>query len=736
MKRLDLKMSVNWADSSVLITGGTGSLGRRLARIILDEYHPRRLIIFSRDEHKQSEMQADGFEGSSLRYFIGDVRDQDRLRRAMRGVDVVIHAAVLQQVQACEYNPIEAIMTNIIGARNVIDAALDTSVKKVIALSTDKAVGPVNLYGATKLCSEKLFVQSNAYSGGKGTQFSCVRYGNIVDNQDGVISLFLRQCETGKIAITDPRMTRFWMTQERSARFALDCLDQMRGGEVFVPKIPSMSLIDLARAIAPECELEYIGIRPGEKLHEALISEDEARHTLEFEDRYIIQPVHPWWDTSHWSHGAALGEHFRYTSDMNHRWLTISELRGLVSNTEAHEGDLRQAAPPSVRKTLLPYGRQWIDDDDVAAVTAVLRSDWLTTGPKVDEFEHAFAEFTGSKHAVAVTNGTAALHTAVYALDIQPGDEVIVTPMTFAASVNCVLYQGGTPVFVDVEPDTLLIDPEQIEAKITSRTKAIIAVDYAGHPCDYDRLQAIAQRHNLKLIDDACHAVGGSYNGRPVGTLADLNTFSLHPVKHFTTGEGGVITTDDAELARRMRIFRNHGITTDHRQRAEVGGFFYEMVDLGYNYRITDFQCALGLSQLRRLPEFLARRQHIAALYDAAFVDIDYVKSLAVRPNVNHAYHLYMVQFDTEALGLSRAEIFSALRAANIGVNVHYIPVHLHPYYQQHRNTGPGMCPIAEAAYERLITLPIFPQMVESDVDDVILAVRNLPQLSRVNTHG
>jgi perosamine synthetase len=379
-----------------------------------------------------------------------------------------------------------------------------------------------------------------------------------------------------------------------------------------------------------------------------------------------------------------------------------------------------------VRQTLLPYGRQSIDEDDIAAVAEALRSDWLTTGPRVEQFEAAFAQFVGASHAVAVSNGTAALHAAVNALGIGPGDEVIVTPMTFAASANCVLYQGGTPVFADVEPDTLLIDPKQVEAQITPRTRAIIAVDYAGQPCDYDALRAIADEHRLALIDDACHAVGGHYRGRPVGALADLNTFSLHPVKHFTTGEGGIITTDRADLAQRMRIFRNHGITTDHRQRAQTGGFFYEMIDLGYNYRITDFQCALGLSQLRKVPQSVARRRALAAMYDAAFAEMPYVQPLTVRSDVAHGYHLYVVQFDLARLGMSRAEVFAALRAENIGVNVHYIPVHLHPYYRERLGTGPGLCPVAEAAYERLITLPLFPQMTQADLSDVVAACRKL----------
>jgi perosamine synthetase len=376
-----------------------------------------------------------------------------------------------------------------------------------------------------------------------------------------------------------------------------------------------------------------------------------------------------------------------------------------------------------VRETMLPYGRQWVDEEDIAAVVEVLRSDWLTTGPEVGEFEQAFADFVGAREAVAVSNGTAALHAAMYAVGIGPGDEVIVPPMTFAASANCIVFQGGTPVFADVNPDTLLLDPAQVEDKITPRTKAILAVDYTGQACDYDALRAVADRHGLVLVDDACHALGGSYQGRPVGSLADLSTFSFHPVKHITTGEGGMITTDDLDLAQRMRVFRNHGITSDHRQRAEQGSWFYEMVDLGYNYRLTDLQCALGMSQLRKLPAWVARRQEIARRYNAAFAEMPTVEPLGVRDDVSHAYHLYVIQLDLAQLQATRAEVFAALRAEGMGVNVHYIPVHLHPFYRERFGTGPGLCPVAEAAYERLISLPMFPAMTDEDVESVIKAV-------------
>ena len=378
-----------------------------------------------------------------------------------------------------------------------------------------------------------------------------------------------------------------------------------------------------------------------------------------------------------------------------------------------------------VRQTMLPYGRHWLDDD-VAAVVEVLGSDWLTTGPKVAEFERAFADFVGAREAVAVSSGTAALHAAMYALGIGPGDEVIVPAMTFAASANCVVFQGGTPLFADADPETLLLDPAQVEAKITSRTKAIIAVDYTGQPCDYDTLQAIAGRHGLALVADACHALGGSYKGQRVGTLADLNTFSLHPVKHITTGEGGVITTDDPALAHRMRVFRNHGITSDHGQREQQGSWFYEMVDLGYNYRLTDFQCALGMNQLRKLPSWVVRRQVIAGRYDAAFAEIPAVELLGVRAEVSHAYHLYVVRLKPDQLEGDRATIFRALRAEGIGVNVHYLPVHLHPFYRERFGTGQGLCPVAEAAYEEIISLPIFPRMSDADVEDAIAAMRKV----------
>jgi perosamine synthetase len=366
----------------------------------------------------------------------------------------------------------------------------------------------------------------------------------------------------------------------------------------------------------------------------------------------------------------------------------------------------------------IPYGRQSIDSQDIQAVVEVLGSDWLTTGPAVDAFEKAFAQAAGTSHAVAVSNGTAALHAALHAAGVGPGDEVVVPPMTFAATANAVLYCGAKPVFCDVRPDDLLLDPALVEARITPRTRAILAVDYAGHPCDYDALRAIADANGLKLLADACHAVGGSYRQRPVGSLADFSTFSFHPVKHMTTGEGGMITTQDAQAAATMRAFRNHGITTDHRQRAHKGTWFYEMVELGFNYRITDMQCALGLSQLSRLPDWIRRRREIATWYNEFFAGCESIQPLAVCGQVEHAYHLYVVRLEGAA-ARNRSEVFDAMRAAGIGVNVHYIPVHMHPYYRKNLQTAPGQCPVAEQAYGQILSLPMYPGLSKGDVDRV-----------------
>jgi perosamine synthetase len=365
---------------------------------------------------------------------------------------------------------------------------------------------------------------------------------------------------------------------------------------------------------------------------------------------------------------------------------------------------------------VLPYGRQTITEADIEAVVTVLRSNWLTTGPKVAEFERALAEFVGVRHAVVVNSGTAALHCAMAAIGISPGDEVIVPPISFVATANCVVYCGGTPVFADVQGDTALIDPADVERRITPRTKAIIAMDYGGQPADYDSLRTIIARTDQRvwLIADACHALGASRDGRMAGALADISTFSFHPVKPITTGEGGAVTTNDEEVARKVARMRNHGIDSDFRAREKAGEWYYDMVDLGFNYRIPDILCALGISQLQQLPGWITRRQALAGRYDAGFAGKKGITPLERLDGVSHGYHLYAVRTERG----QRDAIFRRLREAGVGANVHYRPIPSHSYYR--RMFPAASRPVADALSECLLTLPLHPGMRESDVDFVL----------------
>lgn len=371
---------------------------------------------------------------------------------------------------------------------------------------------------------------------------------------------------------------------------------------------------------------------------------------------------------------------------------------------------------------MIPYGRQTIEDDDIDAVIEVLKSDYLTTGPKIAEFEKSVADYVGAKYAVAISNGTSALHAACFAAGIGPGDEVITTPITFAASSNCVLYCGGTPVFADIDPKTYNVDPDDIRKKITDKTKAIIAVHLAGQPCDMDEIHKIAKENNLIVIEDGAHALGSVYKGKKVGSLSDMTTFSFHPVKPITTGEGGMIVTDNEEFYKKMVLFRSHGITRDEAMMTRNDGpWFYQQFELGFNYRITDIQCALGCSQMKKLDRFLAKRKEIVLRYNEAFADCENIVTPYQLPETESGWHLYIVQVKN----CDRKQIFEALRDKGIGVNVHYIPVYMHPYYQEHGYKDVH-CKNAEEVYSHIISLPLYPGLTEEQQNYVIDTLKSL----------
>lgn len=386
-----------------------------------------------------------------------------------------------------------------------------------------------------------------------------------------------------------------------------------------------------------------------------------------------------------------------------------------------------------IRKDRIHYGRQWIGEDDIRAVADALRDPLITCGPKVAELERELCRYTGAGYAVAVSNGTAALHCACIAAGIGPGDEVITTPMTFAASANCVLYCGGTPVFADIDRDTYNIDPESIRGKITEKTKAVIAVDFTGQPVESDEIRKICDEHGLVFIVDAAHSIGSAYNGKMVGSIADITTFSFHPVKTITGGEGGAVLTNDKELYKKIVLAHTHGITHDEELMKDMpheGPWYYEQVSLGYNYRMTDFQAALLISQLGKIEQFKARRKQIVERYNEAFQDIPEIILQKEIPQADTCRHLYIIQLALEKLACTRREFFDAMEAENVRCQVHYVPVYWFPYYQK-MGYKRGLCPNAEKLYQGIMSIPLYPRLTDQDVESVIQAVMKIVEAYR-----
>jgi UDP-4-amino-4,6-dideoxy-N-acetyl-beta-L-altrosamine transaminase/dTDP-4-dehydrorhamnose reductase len=683
------------AKSKILITGGSGLLGSNAARIAAKAFE----VYATYNSHIS---QIPG-----CRFVHLDVRDKQQVPSVFEKVkpDLVIHTAGLANVDYCEEHETEAWAINADGTENIAVASKEVGTK-LIYISTDSVFDgekgtyteedvphPLNVYAKTKLEGEKRVQKWLADSIVVRTAF----YGWSLHDKPSLTEWVLNSLRDGK-------KLKMWT-------------------DVFFSPILVNNLIEILIAMYRKNLSGIYHVGGKERCSKYAFGQEVARAFGL--DRSCVEPAS--------IAEAALKaprpkdpslDVTKISKVLDVNLLSVKDGIAWFKELECSDkgsGRVKPSISSKSRKSFIPYGHQWVDDEDIASVVEVLKSDWVTQGPKVNEFERKVAEYCEAQYAVAVSNATAALHAACAVAGIAEGDEVITTPITFPATANAIVYCGGKPVFADIDEDTLNIDTREIRKRLSAKTKAILAVDFAGHPADLDEIKAIAKERGLTVIEDAAHALGAKYKGYRIGSLSDMTIFSFHPVKHITTGEGGMVLTDSRELYEKLKTFRHHGIVKDIGQKDP---WYYEIHNLGHNFRITDFQCALGLSQMNKLDKFVERRRQIAGRYSEAFAEMKEIVTPVEKENVRAVYHIYVIQLHLEKLKAGRKEIFEALRAENIGVNVHYIPVHLHPYYRKKFGYKHGDYPRAEAYYERAITLPLFPKMSDEDIEDVVRAVK------------
>jgi len=681
----------------ILITGGSGLLGSNIARIAARDFE-----VYATYSSHPSQIPA-------CHFMPLDIRDRQQVLSLLKNIKpaVVIHTAGLVNVDYCEEHEEEARLINVDGTETITLAAKEIGAK-LIFISTDSVFDgekgmyteadtphPLTVYARTKLEAEQRVQKWLPDSIVARTVF----YGWSLHSKQNLAEWVVNSLRAGReISMwTDAYFTP--MLANNLAEVLLEMSRRNLSGIYHVAGSERCSKYAFGQEVARVFGLDEKLVKP------AVISSAELR---------AHRPRDPSLDTN------------KISGVVDARLLGIREgiawFKELEPELKGRDSENKKLSPDPPKK-FIPYGHQWLDDRDIAAVVDVLKSDWITQGDKVGEFERRVAEYCGAKYAVAVSSGTAALHAACAVAGITRGDEVITTPITFAATANAVVYCGGKPVFADIREDTLNIDPSEIRDRLTTMTKAILPVDFAGHPAALDEILSIAAEKNLIVIEDAAHALGAEYKGRRIGSIADMTILSFHPVKHITTGEGGMVLTSNPEFYEKLKIFRHHGIIRDI---PDKGAWYYEIHHPGYNLRLTDFQCALGISQMNKLDSFIRRRREIATMYNRAFAEMREIITPVEKEDARAVYHIYVIKLAPERLKTGRKGIFEALRKENIGVNVHYLPVHLHPYYRKNLGYKEGDYPKAEAYYERAITLPLFPKMSDEDVNYVIGAVRKV----------
>jgi perosamine synthetase len=691
----------------IVVLGSSGRLGSYLFPFLRSSGHE----VLSLSRRAGDDLQADLTDPGQVELALDKVRP-----------DSIVNLAAETNIDACEECPQNAYFANVKIVENLVKwIEGNGNSSHLVQLSTDHVydglgphaeddISPLNYYGFTKYAGELLATKVNS------TILRTNFFGRTqVPGKMSYSDWLMDSLTKGKkITVFDDVYFSPLSLQRLTALLELVVVKRERG--IFnLGSKEGMSKADFSFMLAKVLGLPTENMSRG-NLHMvdlvACRAKDMRMNSSRFEKVYKVELP----SLTH--EIQSLVESVVSQSDCK----TPSGRKTLMAAPIMHENKLALFGGKPVREKLLPYGRQFVDQKDIDAVVKVLRSDWLTTGPSVVAFEQQFSKQVGADHGVAVSSGTAALHCAVHAAGIKPGDEVITSPITFMATANCIRYQEGKVVFADVDPDTLNIDPEKIKECLTSKTRAIIAVDYTGLPADLEAIGKIAQDNNLVFIEDAAHALGATYKNRPVGSIADMTTFSLHPVKNITTGEGGVVVTSNSKFAESLRQFRNHGII---HQIQKQGTLSYDMEEIGYNYRLTEMNSVLGISQLQKLSTLMTRRRKVVDQYDDAFSKVPQLNLPARHPDCESAWHLYVIKLKLDTLKTGRDEIFQALRAENIGVSLHYIPV---PWLAYYKNLGykKGSWPIAERTYHSLISLPLWPGMKDLDVEQVVVAVKKV----------
>lgn len=700
----------------VMVTGGAGSIGSELCRQLM-EFNIKKLVIIDQAESELHSLilELNKKDKDMFVPILASIRDKKKMDSVFKRYfpEIVFHAAAYKHVPMMELNPEEGVKTNIFGTKNIIDLAEEYSVRNFILISTDKAVNPSSVMGMTKRVTEMLIQGKN--NDDASSIFTAVRFGNVLNSNGSVVPLFKKQIqEGGPLTVTHKDMDRYFMTIAEAVQLVIQSVVFGKNGNIFVLKMgEKLKILDIAEEMIRlngfepyrDIDIEFVGLRSGEKLTEELYSRKEDMVPTENSRISLV-------NTNSVDRQNLLRKIKTLSDDLmdNDSENVVTDLSKIVPKTK-EKGDF------------LPYNLPLVDDDEIDELVDTVRGGWLTMGPKTVQFEKDLANYVGVKHAIAVNSCTAGLHLSLIVLGIAENDEVITSPFTFAATGNVIAHVGAKPVFVDIDEKTLNIDPEKIEAAITPRTKAIMVVHYGGQAADMDRIMEIANKYNLKVIEDAAHAIGCEYNGIKIGGHGNLTNFSFYATKNMTTGEGGAIVTNDDALADRLRILRLHGISKDAWKRYEKeGSWYYEIEECGWKCNMTDMQAALGLHQLKKLDGFVSRRREIASVFNSEFRNLLGVQLPFEKENRNHVYHLYHLVLSQ----YNRNEFINKLTKKGIGTSVHFIPLHLHPFYQREFGYKEGDFPVAERIYMGLVTLPLYPKMDAQDVAKVINMVKKI----------